>query len=54
MMRLQRIEAEDRTRIEMKGVKFEVSEYKKSVEKFLKRMNPLSQSSMNGIWKEVI
>ena len=45
MMRLHYIEAEeDRTRIEMKGVQLEGSEYKNSVEKLFARMNAVEST----------
>ena len=47
MVRLHNIEAEeDKTRIEMKGVQLEVSEYKYSVEKLFARMNA-AESTFN-------
>ena len=52
MVRLHKIEAEeDKTRIEMKGVKLEVSGYKKTVEKLLERMNT-TESTFNEWWTE--
>ena len=39
MVGLHRIEVEDRTRNEMRGVKFEVSGCKKSLEKLLESVN---------------
>ena len=47
MVRLHYIEAEeDKTRIEMKGVQLEVSEYKYSVQKLFARMNA-AESTFN-------
>ena len=51
MVRLQIIEAEDRTGIEVRGVKLEVSGCKKSVEKSIGKINTIESNFNEGLMK---